>query len=302
MPRQARPVGTLHLGFGRLQPDEDSVAKDKQTAGERPASRPEGAARSAERRPVPAPQFIGETVVFHCPRGHRLVVSVRHAGKQGKCDKKGCGAPVTVPTPPAGADAPPGGEPAGDVELLEAVIPVDAPIAELPLAVEEEPALPAAEAAELEPLPDAPPPAAILVGGPPTDVAAAVPSTGWDFIGGEVAEAPTPAGAEAAEPSMPASGAWSEEGTEAEAFDNPTARLVARLWVERDNGGIVELHLVGGSVILPEWYDARWSRGTHGLFASQATDGTVTLTAVAWDAIQKVVVRQVQYIPDGMFE
>ena len=84
--------------------------------------------------------------------------------------------------------------------------------------------------------------------------------------------------------------------------ENPTAALVARLWAERDHGGIVELHLVGGSVILPEWYEPRWSIGRHGLFASQAADGSVTLTAVAWDSIQKVVVRQVEGLPDGMFE
>ena len=83
---------------------------------------------------------------------------------------------------------------------------------------------------------------------------------------------------------------------------NPTAILVARLWAERDHGGIVELHLVGGSVILPEWYEPAWSQGSHGLFASQAADGSVTLTAVAWDSIQKVVVRQVEGLPDGMFE
>ena len=78
--------------------------------------------------------------------------------------------------------------------------------------------------------------------------------------------------------------------------------LVARLWAERAHGGIVELHLVGGSVILPMWYEPRWSLGTHGLFASQAADGTVTLTAVAWESVQKVVVRQVEGLPDGMFE
>ena len=85
--------------------------------------------------------------------------------------------------------------------------------------------------------------------------------------------------------------------------DHPAARLVARLWVERDHhGGVIELHLTGGSVILPEWYEPVWSRGTHGLFASQAVDGSVTLTAVAWDTIEKIVVRQVQGLPDGMFE
>ena len=67
-------------------------------------------------------------------------------------------------------------------------------------------------------------------------------------------------------------------------------------------GGIVEVHITGGSVILPEFYEPRWSVGSHGLFASRAADGTVTLTAVAWDSIQKIIVRQVEGLPDGMFE
>jgi hypothetical protein len=82
---------------------------------------------------------------------------------------------------------------------------------------------------------------------------------------------------------------------------HPTATLVARLWAERAHGGVIELHLANGSVILPEWYDANWSRGSHGLFASQAADGTVTLTAVAWETVQKVVVRKLTAVPDDMF-
>ena len=35
---------------------------------------------------------------------------------------------------------------------------------------------------------------------------------------------------------------------------------------------------------------------------AQAADGSVTLTAVAWESVQKVVVRQVEGLPDGMFE
>jgi hypothetical protein len=83
---------------------------------------------------------------------------------------------------------------------------------------------------------------------------------------------------------------------------NPTAALVTRLFQEMEHGGIVEVHITGGSVILPEFYEPRWSVGSHGLFASRAADGTVTLTAVAWDSIQKIVVRQVEGLPDGMFE
>jgi hypothetical protein len=83
---------------------------------------------------------------------------------------------------------------------------------------------------------------------------------------------------------------------------NPMAMLLTRLWAERDHGGIVELHLVGGAVLLPEEFSPRWSGGTHGLFASQAADGSVTLTAVAWDTVQRIVVRQLSAVPDDMFD
>jgi len=115
----------------------------------------------------------------------------------------------------------------------------------------------------------------------------------WDFIAGQ-AESPPIDGPIAGGWSPPADGGGGAE-------ENPTAMLVARLWAERDRGGTIELHLAGGSVILPEWYDHAWSRGTHGLFASQAADGSVTLTAVAWETIQKVVVRQLATVPDDMF-
>ena len=39
-----------------------------------------------------------------------------------------------------------------------------------------------------------------------------------------------------------------------------------------------------------------------GAGATPPADGTVTLTAVAWDSIQKIIVRQVEGLPDGMFE
>lgn len=83
---------------------------------------------------------------------------------------------------------------------------------------------------------------------------------------------------------------------------NPMARLLARLWEERDHGGIVELHLAGGAVILPEEFSSRWSGSSHGVFASQAADGSVTLTAVAWDTVQRIVVRQLAAVPGDMFE
>jgi hypothetical protein len=86
------------------------------------------------------------------------------------------------------------------------------------------------------------------------------------------------------------------------ANSHPLARLVARLWNEREHGGIVELHLTGGALLVPEWFDPKLSHESHGLFAVQAADGSVTMTIVPWDSVQRVVVRGVIGLPDGLFE
>jgi hypothetical protein len=130
--------------------------------------------------------------------------------------------------------------------------------------------------------------------------------------------AETEAGAAADEP-MPASGdapvmdiESREESEAGEAFDealergegNLSALLMNRLWIEtqRSEAVQVELHLSNGSVIRPTHYDDRWSQGKFGLFAAEAVDRTVTITAVAWEMIQRIVVLKVMGRPPGMFE
>ncbi len=83
---------------------------------------------------------------------------------------------------------------------------------------------------------------------------------------------------------------------------HPLSSFVARLWEEREHGGIIELHLSGGAVLVPQWFEENLSRGSHGLFAAQAADGTVTMTVVPWDEVTRVIVRGVVGLPDGMFE
>lgn len=218
---------------------------------------------------------VGDQLVFRCPNGHRIVVPVAQAGKRGVCSK--CRTPVSIPAP----DGAPAARPSA------AALPTPSPIAPHP-----EDLLPAI--GPPEGLPGGTDEAGVL------SLDAPEPSAGgghenWNFTGEQALE-PATDGSEAVWPVGPASlaGAGSEGGS-------PIAQLVARLWVERQHGGIIELHLDGGSVIMPEWYDAIWSRGTHGLFASQAADGSVTLTAVAWDTVRKVVVRQLTEVPDDMF-
>lgn len=201
-------------------------------------------------------------IVFQCPNGHRISVPAKLAGKRGACSK--CGTAVVIPPASTLPPKPP-------AAARPEVAPSDTVVGG------EEPAAADEGTITLK---------SPVAWRPPAEVAAEAPVAG----AAEPRAGAEPSGEEP--PAPPPSGGPV----------NATALLVARLWAERDHGGIVELHLVGGSVILPEWYEPRWSLGSHGLFASQAADGSVTLTAVAWDSVQKVIVRQVEGLPDGMFE
>jgi hypothetical protein len=82
----------------------------------------------------------------------------------------------------------------------------------------------------------------------------------------------------------------------------PICMLLRKLWDEKEHGAVIELHLDGGAMLVPDWFDEHHSVDSHGLFANQAADGTITMTAVSWDSIKRVVVRNVEGMPDGMFE
>ena len=225
------------------------------------------------------------TITFQCDNGHRINVPAKLAGKRGTCSK--CGIAVVIPL--AGQPQPaPAPQPAFDVAAVAPPEPVAAEAFAEPPAATPAPDAPAAD--QFANLFEGPSVAAPAV----EDVAIEINDAGGESVtGGGSGVGDVVAGY------APEQFAGPDETT---IVENPTAQLVARLWLERGHGGVVELHLTGGGVILPEWYEARWSRGTHGLFASQAADGTVTLTAVSWESIQKVVVRQVEGLPDGMFE
>ncbi|HEY2826204.1 MAG TPA: hypothetical protein VGJ04_01280 [Pirellulales bacterium] len=83
---------------------------------------------------------------------------------------------------------------------------------------------------------------------------------------------------------------------------HPLCKLLRKLWEERERGAVIELHLEGGMILVPDWFDDKFSRHSHGLFAAQAADGTLTMTIVAWNNIARIVVRNVEGLPEGMFE
>lgn len=242
--------------------------------------------------PRSQPKVAGEQITFSCDNGHRIVVPVKLAGKRGTCSK--CGIPVIIPALlPTGNAAP-------QPEAEQPQVPFFA----LPTDGGQE-----TQAAEPEPLEKnaaEPNEFAGLFDAVSADQSrnsggsGAVTADSAEQVVEEVASGSAIGSALGNVVANAAAGYAEGQGTVA--VDNPTAQLVARLWIEREHGGIVEIHITGGGVILPQWYEPMWSRGTHGLFASQAADGSVTLTAVAWDSIQKIIVRQVEGLPDGMFE
>ena len=253
------------------------------------AAPPEAAPAASPRAASPAGK-----IAFHCPNGHRIIVAATLAGQRGKCSK--CGVAVRIPRS-ASAPARPG-EPQSGATVEQAPTESHAVDEAAPVTVAAEPA-----GGDSWHAPDQAEPQSAGQPASREDMLSGLVTTGDSHMSATEfvelshqlshlshhGEQPLPKEPEA-RPMEPASP------------PNPTAALVARLFQEVEHGGIVEVHIAGGSVILPEFYEPRWSVGSHGLFASRAADDTVTLTAVAWDSIQKIIVRQVNGLPDGMFE
>jgi len=153
------------------------------------------------------PAQATDRIVFTCPNGHRIVADRSHAGRRGTCSK--CG--VSVEIPGGAAHQQPSSQPVVVVTPPPLVTPDEA----IPA--------PGSEATEQSAAPPFPAPGSEAGGS--TDAE----QEGWDFIGGPASGA-APTAAEAAEGE-----AWS--GVEPGGFVggdgvNPTAQLLARLWLE----------------------------------------------------------------------
>jgi hypothetical protein len=271
-----------------------------------PAASAPAAAPQAEDKPADPPAagdrpVADDMILFLCPNGHRLHGLKQLAGKVGQCPH--CDARFEIPFPYDTDE----GEEAGRDGL-------DDTVTEDPLSDFGE-SEPGGAAGGQQPVFEEHPPERPRESDTPSkrSLFDAVRATGSSIIGRitgrsgkrNVAQAdpgPIPAPLPPPEPPPPATPPPASPPAPAARPIHPLAELVARLWSERDHGGVIELHLRGGALLAPDWFDAHHSQGTHGLFASQAADGTVAMTIIPWDEVTRVVVRGVVGLPDGLFE
>lgn len=83
---------------------------------------------------------------------------------------------------------------------------------------------------------------------------------------------------------------------------HPLEQLMLRLWRERAHGGVVEVHLDTGAVLVPDWWAAGQSTKSYGLFAVQTAEGTYEMHAVIWSHVRQISVRGLSELPGGVFE
>lgn len=82
--------------------------------------------------------------------------------------------------------------------------------------------------------------------------------------------------------------------------EHPWAALLAKLWTQQAPGAVLEVLLSDGEALVPDRFSAA-EGGRHAVFAVKNSNGTYTVTAVAWEAITRVLVRGMKTLPEEMF-
>lgn len=253
------------------------------------------------------------TITFDCPNGHRLTCPVSQAGKPGKCPK--CGAVFRVPTPQASASATGaltdgnsgagGSEAEGQLKEFEQDQPPD-DVAD-------------GEIVFLCPSGHRLHGPAEMVGRPGQcphcGVRFLIPSP--EDISEDEEEEEQGARDEkeidealeefviqietAAKESSLSGKSGLKSPSAASSAAHPFAALLRRLWTHKSQGVSVEIHLGDGKLIIPDAYASPASHPNYALFAVQEANGSHTVTAVAWDAIQRIALRQLQELPKDFF-
>lgn len=80
---------------------------------------------------------------------------------------------------------------------------------------------------------------------------------------------------------------------------HPLGAIFAKLWVEKARGATFELVLDDQRVLSPDYFVKTLSPPSHGVFGVKESNGTITLEAVPWETVRRLVVRNLKRLPEG---
>jgi len=80
---------------------------------------------------------------------------------------------------------------------------------------------------------------------------------------------------------------------------HPLGAIFAKLWVEKARGANFELVLDDQRILSPDYFIKTLSPPSHGVFGTKESNGTITLEAVAWETVRRLVVRNLKRLPEG---
>jgi len=83
---------------------------------------------------------------------------------------------------------------------------------------------------------------------------------------------------------------------------SPLVTLFSWLWSTKSPSAVIELHLRDGEKVVPDRFAKKLSQGSHGVFVVDESNGTHTVTVVAWDSITRILVRGVRRLPQTLTE
>jgi len=93
-----------------------------------------------------------------------------------------------------------------------------------------------------------------------------------------------------------------EEPEDLDTAARDMARLFLQLWRQRTDLTEVEIQLKGGQVYKPHWYAPSLSRRSYGMFATEDANDSYALTVISWSAIDRITLRGLDGLPQGVFE
>jgi hypothetical protein len=79
-----------------------------------------------------------------------------------------------------------------------------------------------------------------------------------------------------------------------------SAELIERLWNAAPPGRTLEIHLRDGTRLSPERFLKNASTSAYAVLVSREPDGTMTVSAVAWEAITRVVLGGLGELPPAL--